>query len=153
MKIVVVSDNHGYIDWIEKVRNDNLDADYFIHLGDNCTANEFLDGYICVRGNNDYNNLDLNKILKLKDHTIFITHGHRLIYGGKKMLSNTAKNNNCDIVLYGHTHIFDSDLYDDVYLFNPGSIRSNRDFSLPSYGVLLIKDNNIEFNRIDLALK
>ena len=37
MKVVFMSDSHGYDDRVEKIISDNQDADYFYHLGDICT--------------------------------------------------------------------------------------------------------------------
>ena len=52
MKIVVVSDNHGRSEPLEQILELHRDADVFIHCGDSELPPQFLQGYVCVRGNN-----------------------------------------------------------------------------------------------------
>ena len=55
---------------------------------------------------------------------IFFCHGHR--YGVKtdlNALAQEAKRRDCQIALYGHTHIAQITVIDGVTLINPGSMR------------------------------
>ena len=58
---------------------------------------------------------------------IFYTHGHNYnVKYGTQRLSETAKANCYDIVLYGHTHIAKILYEDGIYIVNPGSCSSPR---------------------------
>ena len=79
MKIVVVSDNHGRSEPLEQILELHRDADVFIHCGDSELPPQFLQGYVCVRGNNDfYYEYPEMKILELEGHRMMIVHGHHL---------------------------------------------------------------------------
>ena len=53
-KIVIMSDNHGCYQHVDRILEDNKDADLFIHCGDHEGYDEQLDKFIAVRGNNDW---------------------------------------------------------------------------------------------------
>ena len=110
MKIVVVSDNHGRTEPLEQILELHRDADVFIHCGDSELPPQFLQGYVCVRGNNDfYYEYPEMKILELENHRMMIVHGHHHLYMGQlDMLVSKARRQGCDFVFYGHTHIFSS---------------------------------------------
>ena len=57
-------------------------------------------------------------------HKIYAVHGHREGVGmGLSALRYNALQNECDIALYGHTHIpYLDENEDDVTILNPGSI-------------------------------
>lgn len=58
-KIVVMSDNHGMDYMLNYVKDKEPHADYYVHCGDSeVPYPELLNGYICVKGNNDWG-LDL----------------------------------------------------------------------------------------------
>ena len=74
---------------------------------------------------------------------IFYTHGHTLsVKYGIGNLLKTAKDNGCDIALYGHTHTANIVYEDGVYIVNPGSCSQPRD-SRASYAVIDIEKNGI----------
>lgn len=96
----------------------------FIHCGDSELPPQFLQGYVCVRGNNDfYYEYPEMKILELENHRMMIVHGHHHLYMGQlDMLVSKARRQGCDFVFYGHTHIFSSQQRDGVILVNPGAL-------------------------------
>jgi len=150
MKIIVVSDNHGRSDWIPNVMKRHRDADYFIHCGDIELHPSEVFGFICVRGNNDYYDYPEFRVLNLGKHNIFITHGHRMmLFKDRSILVNKAKEYGCNIVCFGHTHVFEYQILDGVHLINPGSIRYNRDFSRPCYAILEIQGDDIKVRRVE----
>lgn len=152
MKIVVVSDNHGRKQVLDKVIIDNSDADYFIHCGDSELPKEMLRGFLAVRGNNDFTfDLPEYKILEVENYRILVLHGHRLIYmQNREMLINRAKAEKCNIVCFGHSHIFESMMIDGIQLINPGSLWQNRDGTKPSYAILELNNNSIKIRRINI---
>ncbi len=149
MKLIVVSDNHGRKKQLDTILNKHVDADYFIHLGDSEMEVDDLKGYIAVRGNNDYNGLKRFEILTLKNHQILITHGHGYFYGDNRdALIDIAKSYNCNVVMFGHSHIFEYQVIDEIAFINPGSLHHNRDFTKPSYAIVEI-DKDIKVEKIE----
>lgn len=145
MKIVVASDNHGNINAIRKIVIDNPDGDYYWHLGDSCVEDiDTLRPFISVRGNNDYSPLLPNqRIFELEGHRILLIHGHRYIMWNLDYLYEYAKQIQCDVVLYGHTHIYDDRVIDDIHFINPGSCTHNRNGEEPTYCIIELKNKDI----------
>lgn len=89
------------------------DFDGVVQLGD-CqnaeTEQEIRNIFTCpvymVRGNCDgMSKLPAAALIALGGHKVFITHGH--IYGARPsvpLMTDIAKENGADIVMYGHTH-------------------------------------------------
>ncbi|MBS7370586.1 MAG: metallophosphoesterase [Oscillospiraceae bacterium] len=160
MKIIVVSDTHKDFNALKTVVENNLDADLIIHLGDG--ENEARDiqnihpelPMIYVQGNCDFGTYDSVKIVTACGFKIFCTHGHlHLIDGQLDRLIADAKQNDCRIVLYGHTHIHRVSKIDGVYVMNPGSLKSPRNQNEPTYGLIEITtENEIKMNIIAPAL-
>lgn len=149
MKIVIISDNHGRIEPIQNILYQHQDADAFIHCGDSELPVNYLAGYVAVRGNNDfYAELPDYRVLEIGNHRILIAHGHRLMFlDNRELLVNKAKSLDCDVICFGHSHIFESRVIDDITLINPGSISKNRDGSAPSYAILTINNNQLSVER------
>lgn len=132
-RVLVMSDSHGNSEnvkrAIEKTREEAGDFQLLIHLGDVGDAKEVegLAGVPCyiVRGNTDYDTKlrEVNVIL-VGEHRLFLTHGHRYgVHGSLLALRNAALENDCDIAMYGHTHVpFLDEDPDDVTILNPGSL-------------------------------
>lgn len=146
MKIVVASDNHGNISALRKIVFKHPNADYYWHLGDSCVEDvSILKPFVSIRGNNDYDpSLPNQRIIELLGHRFLLVHGHRHLTFDYKFLKDYAKENKCDIVLYGHTHIFDVRQIDDIKLINPGSCSHNRDGEEPTYCVIELNHNDIK---------
>jgi putative phosphoesterase len=155
MKIVVVADTHKDYHTLKKVVDANADADLFIHLGDG--QHELVDmqnlypekQFIFVLGNSDFGTAKTDRIVSLGGHKIFCTHGH--LYGvhfGVKKLVEKAKFNGCEIALHGHTHLFRMQQVEGVYVMNPGSLESPRGKNPPTYGIIVLSDEN----RIDMSI-
>ena len=79
-------------------------------------------------------------ILTFDPYRIFITHGHRYnVYSDRDILKQNARLQGCDIAMYGHTHVPEIDLEDDVWVLNPGSIALPRQPGRqPSYMIMEI---------------
>ncbi len=130
MRIIVISDTHGYRSRMTELIEKAGCFDTLVHLGDGCrdiiAERSFIDAdIVCVRGNNDFSSDDLPdySILEAGGARIFCTHGHK--YGVREGLTglvSAAKRNRCDYALYGHTHIRADDTVDGVRCMNPGSV-------------------------------
>lgn len=142
MKIVVCADNHGSRKAIETILNRHQDADYYFHLGDSELYQDELKPFVSVKGNNDFDfNLPTDRIIDTKHHSFYLTHSH-FFSSNMDLLINAAKLNDCDVVLFGHTHEYYEQTIKGVKLINPGSCRNNRGGYKPSYVILNIDDNN-----------
>ena len=92
-----------------------------------------------ISGNNDFfTSVPAEKIVVIGRHKIFMTHGHR--YGVSydiTRLKERARELECDVAFFGHTHRPVIDLDDDVIAVNPGSISYPRQENRrPSYILL-----------------
>ncbi len=95
MRIVIVSDNHGNVD-ILKIIYHIYSSLYkedvkFIHLGDSQTTNiNDLNGFICVKGNNDTLDLPIRQRLTILDKRIHFSHGDEGLDEIKKRYRSTS---------------------------------------------------------------
>lgn len=152
MKIVVVSDSHGRIEVLSQILQDHADARAFIHCGDIELPEEYFPEFIKVRGNNDYyGNYEQERVLHVGDLSILITHSHQYVYYSRQeQLAKKASRLGCQLVCYGHTHVYNDSVIDDVRLLNPGSCWHNRDGRNPSYAIVHYEDGKIEIERIEV---
>lgn len=148
LNIVVISDTHGDFDALYDIAVRNRGADLFIHLGDG--EREFEDlkslfpekAFLFVRGNNDWGNAPVVHTFSYAGHKLYLTHGHSFSRNSiESFLTATAKANDCDIALFGHTHIPFNQEIDGVHLFNPGSPSRPRGLHKPSFGLIRIYDD------------
>ena len=145
MRIAVISDTHGNLLWIDKVRAMLDSVDCIIHLGDNVQdAKKIEEAVKCpvhyVAGNCD--------ILSSAPHEFdgyiggvkfFAVHGHRYsIDYDLYTLSAEARSRDAKICLYGHTHVPDITNCYGIWFVNPGSISRPRGMSKKSYSVISI---------------
>ena len=152
MKIAVISDTHKLINKVlHSLRNmENLDL--IIHLGDYAKdAREIEKAMnietICVRGNGDYldKDVDLEKVLEIYNKKIFLTHGHNYdVKNGVSKLFYRAKELECDVVLFGHTHMSTILEYENILILNPGSPEEPSSVSKGSIGLLEISENDVK---------
>lgn len=126
MKTVIVSDSHGNSGIIEKILYAEPGTDCIIHLGDGADDIIGLTGRSAVyqlKGNNDptFFGFVPKLITYIGNIKIFACHGHLLdVKYGLTKLYFAAKQDECRIALFGHTHIPFIEHGDDVTFFNPG---------------------------------
>ncbi|MCD8012602.1 MAG: metallophosphoesterase [Lachnospiraceae bacterium] len=142
MKILVVSDTHGYEDNLKRALDTVGQPDCMIHLGDSENTLENMQKIAncpvyMVGGNCDYfTRLPLTRIEELDGCRIFMTHGHYYYVSvGVRDLAEEARTNNCTVAMFGHTHrpfIDESD--PQLTILNPGSLSFPRqEGRRPSY--------------------
>ena len=151
MEILLVSDNHGLIKPIDYVLEKHNHIACKIHCGDFELQLSDLKDFKLVKGNNDYGDVPNYFIIEKGNYNILITHGHP--YASVYSLSNLvlfAKDKGCNVVFFGHTHIFCDTEIDGVRLINPGSLSHNRDGSNPSYAIVSFKGNEIIVKKHEL---
>ena len=137
LRILIMSESHGRNENVElaiaQVREEIGEFQMLIHLGDVGDARELesLAGVPCyiVRGNTDYDAKLLNaNVIEAGGHRIFATHGHLYQVDMRlDLLRFAALENDCDIAMYGHTHVpYLEEDPDDITILNPGSISKPR---------------------------
>ena len=128
--LVVISDTHGSSKGVEKMRSIFQENDFILHLGDGFSESRALIGeylektYACAGNCDIFCPLPDEGVLEVESVKILYCHGHK--YGVKSTLARLvqeAKRQDCDLVLYGHTHTARIDEIDGVMLVNPGSLR------------------------------
>ncbi len=146
MKILVVSDTHRNFNALKAVTEKCPDFDTLIHLGDG--EKEFEDisalfpekGMIYVKGNCDYGQHEQVHIAKFGSVRIFCSHGHTFgVKYGLQEYAAAAKENRCNVALYGHTHICRTEFVDGVFMMNPGSPCEPRGGNPPTFGVINVE--------------
>lgn len=150
MRIVVISDSHKRSDIVEKILYAQPDASHVFFLGDNADDIEDLQYifsdklFFILSGNCDYfSTYPSSNIATVGGKKIFFTHGHTLsVKYGTENLLKTARQNGCNIALYGHTHISNIIYEDGIYIVNPGSCSRARN-GRESYAVIDIQPNGI----------
>ena len=174
-KILIVSDSHGRSQNI-RIAIERECPDMLIHLGDieddpedirkwlDAAAARWNDKNesekkslpipaVFVRGNCDRYGGDSLKqaaVFEVNEHRFFCTHGHRQnVNYGMENLMYTAMENDCDIALFGHTHVPFDEVYDDpssagsqLRIMNPGSITLPRGGRRKSYMLMEFDDEN-----------
>lgn len=155
MKILVVSDSHGYEENLRDAINIEK-PDKIFHLGDGQGIEDKLwmmseaeSEIVC--GNCDWgSNLPSELMVKVGNHNVMLTHGHH--YGvnyGYEKIAAAAHVKGCDVVLYGHTHVPTIDQYDGIVIANPGSISFPRQNSREHTYMTILVDNSGEL-KMDL---
>jgi len=153
MILVVISDSHGRNEVFTQLREMYPTASAYLHCGDSeCPASE-LDGFVSIQGNNDlYFDYPKQIILDLDGIRVLLIHGHQYpMYAVTEKLIEKAINEECQLVLYGHTHVYKVTQYKDIVLVNPGSIHYNRDGSEPTYAIITILNGKIDVERKTLS--
>lgn len=151
MKIIVTSDIHGNREIINKLLYE-FDADMYLDCGDSELSDYDLKNFYSVRGNCDYSFFPRYKVVNVnEDLNIFMTHGH--LYSINEMIE-LAKQNNCKVILHGHTHIKKHDIIDGIHILNPGSINKPRNKESNTFLEIEYNENDkkISFQFIKLIL-
>ena len=92
----------------------------------------------------------LPKFNEIYDRRILLIHGDGYTYAVSG-LANKAIQENCDVIMFGHTHEFFDEEYKGIRLINPGSCFHNRDLTTPCYAIVTIEDNGtINVERVNL---
>lgn len=147
MKAIVLSDSHGDFTNVNKVLRSYSEIELVFFCGDSeGTIEKAIINYpnkmfVAVRGNCDFaSEFPIDEFMTIEGKKIMITHGHRynVKYTQDEVIAE-ARNNNCDMVIYGHTHSAFTDYEDGLYIMNPGSSFGYK----ATYGIIDITSNGI----------
>ena len=150
-KIMIMSDSHSRVDLTQEAVDFAVsqNCEYIIHAGDICKEenlkilkNSKLKT-ILVYGNNDYNLLQFGEIYKINKEPYYFK-----LFGltFKLMHLPFYLNGDTDVVIYGHTHIFEAAMYGKTLVLNPGEICA-REKPLSEFLILEILENKFVVER------
>lgn len=129
MKVLVISDTHGYEGDVLRILYREGNVDLLIHCGDVEGGQwkiQEMAGCPCyfVKGNNDYfSDLPNDVLVRIGNYQALVTHGH--LYGismGKMRLEAEARKRGAQIVMFGHTHYPYLEEKSGLVMLNPGSV-------------------------------
>ena len=157
LRIIALSDTHGFSYRINEIIKKQPDADFYIFLGDcedhimntNDLKNffeenpEYKSKFLVVRGNCDTDKtVPFNMVIDAGVHKIYATHGHKQnVSGGYDRIVYEAMREECDIILHGHTHVRCLKKEGNVSIMCPGSAGMPRDGKPASFGIIDILSN------------
>ncbi|BBH26558.1 phosphoesterase [Intestinibaculum porci] len=139
MKYLIVSDPHMENTILQNIISHEQDhVDTMFCLGDTSlkASDPLLAPFrLVVRGNHDY---DDHFPYTITYNQILLAHGHTYkVYYGYDMLLKAAKENHCQIVLHGHTHVPTHQIIEGIHFINPGSVMINRgSYGFGTYAIL-----------------
>lgn len=159
MKWLVFSDSHraNITDMLALIDEEKPDA--VAHLGDLVSDVEDIHfvypelPVYNVRGNNDWGDDETpnSMVVQAGCVRLFLTHGH--LYGVRRnteRLAEAAREKDCQVALYGHTHRAEVHQEDGILVANPGSISMPYTAEPPSYLRLMIRGESVESELIYL---
>ncbi len=129
IKAIVLSDTHGNVSDLLKLKQILQEADMVLFAGDgdndfSALPKDIYDKTKIVAGNCDYTHYPKEIMFKAEGHKILLCHGDRFhVKSGLTSLYYYAKENSCDIVIYGHTHANKILKFDDILFINPGNLQ------------------------------
>lgn len=157
MKIGIISDTHGDMKSIEKAILYLKECDLIIHAGDSIDDAEYIHyatdiDVKSVKGNCDLYGIDgeYELIFEVDNKRFFLCHGHNYdVKYGLKYLYSLAKDNQIDIVIFGHSHVPLYKKLDNILFINPGSLSYPRGGSERTFGILTM-DDDLSYNEIKI---
>ncbi|MCQ6266485.1 metallophosphoesterase [Fictibacillus sp. WQ 8-8] len=159
MKVLIVSDSHGYKKELEMIKDRHRgEVEAMIHCGDSeLTADSReLKDFITVQGNMDYAAPDLptEAIELIGDTCFYVTHGH--LYNVKMSLVSLTyrgEETGAKVICYGHSHTAHSFEKNGHIYINPGSIRMPRERFEKTYAICEVEGSTVNVYFLDLEGK
>ena len=149
IRLLLVSDTHGYLGYLEKILQKVGPVDQILHMGDVCGQQEDIRRMVScpvtfVRGNCDGRESQdpVDRVLDLEGHRILMTHGHTHgVNWDHSGLSMDAKACGADLAIYGHTHVPCVKYEEGLMIINPGSASLPRQSGFrKSFAILELKE-------------
>ena len=141
MRVCVLSDTHGELRPLLRMREQLGTVDALFHLGDHCRDAREAAAYLgcpvyLVKGNCDRHEPEEEEELcfTLKGKRFLLMHGHKCGSEGAMFYKGLEKH--ADAVLFGHTHVPYAAEREGILLLNPGSLSEPRYMSAPGCAVL-----------------
>ena len=167
LRIIALSDTHGFSYRINEIIKKQPDADFYIFLGDcedrimntNDLKNffeenpEYKSKFLVVRGNCDTDKtVPFNMVIDAGVHKIYATHGHKQnVSGGYDRIVYEAMREECDIIIHGHTHVRSIRKEGYITIMCPGSAGMPRDGKPASFGIIdILSDGSFDMHIADV---
>jgi hypothetical protein len=163
MKIGVMSDSHGNIEYVRRAAEYMMEAEveYIIHLGDDYYDARILDNlpanvikvpgvYETIYQDASVPNRLVEDIAGLK---VLITHtknSHRNDLPQDERPEEYIASQKVDIVLFGHSHSFCARVEGGVLMVNPGHLRPEDKRGEATFALLEIDDRNIDVKILNM---
>lgn len=147
MQMVLASDTHGRNDKLERLENEYPEAKFYLHTGDWGGNPQDYPHWTGVKGNCDFSNCDVpyTRTVEAEGHRILLIHGQQFAKARRiDGLVQLARQEGCDIVVYGHTHVPEVVHKQGVTIINPGSLARSRDGQGMSYALLNLNGPQVE---------
>lgn len=149
MKVLVISDSHGALQFLRRILEEEKDAELVFFLGDGLSDIDRMKEeypqkkFICVKGNNDFYHNEAKEAYKYIDGvTIMACHGdtYSVRVSLRDVITKTASVRG-KLALYGHTHVqnFYNDASTGICAVNPGAVCDGK------YCILDIKKGQFEY--------
>ena len=156
-KILIVSDTHRRLEYLEEVLEQEKPLDLLVHLGDVEGDEDYITFLAecpveMVAGNNDFfSDLKGEQEIRIGKYRVLLTHGHYYyVNSGLERLKKEAEVRDIDIVMFGHIHRPVNVEKGNVLLLNPGSISYPRQAGRRGTYMVMELDND---NQISIELK
>ncbi|WP_458118651.1 metallophosphoesterase family protein [Paenibacillus sp. Z6-24] len=159
MIIGVISDTHLFSRQLvlpQQVWDGMEGVDLILHAGDFCDwgVHDLLSRMApveAIAGNNDPQSIvekvGRQKIIEVAGKRIGLVHGDGGFRGStpERAFQSFTKEDQLDIIVFGHSHIPFAEYREGILLFNPGSPTDKRRQSQYSYGKIFIRQDEITF--------
>lgn len=154
-RILIFSDTHGDINRCISIIEETKSISAIFHAGD-CTADaEDLQSIYpqipvyYVRGNNDWFSRESSiRVVTIDNVTIFLTHGHEQNVKYESELTTlikSAKLYNPNLIIFGHTHVPQTEYKGGITIINPGSIRFGGTYAVAEIENGKLKTSIVEY--------
>ena len=153
MRIGVISDTHipdRAKDIPKKILEDFAGVDMIIHVGDLVDLSvlkklkSICANTLAVWGNMDpaqvRSQLPEKEVIKVGKFKIGIMHGYGAPANLISLLGSVFKDDNVDVIIFGHSHNGVNEKREGVLFFNPGSATDKVFAEYNSYGIIEIND-------------
>jgi len=163
MKIGVISDSHGNIDYVRQAAEYMMEAEVecIVHLGDDYYDARILDNlpttvikvpgvYEAIYQDASVPNRLAKDIAGLK---VLITHtkdSHRNDLSNDKMPEEYIASRKVDILLFGHTHSSYAKLEGGVLMINPGHLKAEDKKGEATMAILDINNRDVDVKIVNM---
>jgi len=171
MRFILCSDIHGNITNFEQMLRDMVgeDIDGIIICGDlEVSTKEVYDlikdvfeddisynNIHIVRGNCDgrgFTNLPMVATFAVCGHKIYLSHGNVQGIPRRNGMYIAASNEGCDIAIFGHSHVPEDQMEDEIRFINPGSLNRNRTSRRnATYAVMDISEDEVDVEFMEIV--
>ena len=137
--ILIISDYHKQEEKVLELIN-KYNPSHIFCCGDGESEEEFyqVNNIISVRGNCDYINLPLVRVIEIEGRKILMTHGHlHNVHFDIFKLYLLAVENGVSYVLYGHTHNQILEEYEGITFINPGALKDGSYALIDNWNIIL----------------